>query len=72
MSPVPPRPGSDPTPREMAVLRLLLETGSYSGAARELSIAEATARGHVARIRSRLGVATTVQAVWALRDRLVA
>ncbi len=71
MNPDPLRaPGTDePTARELEVLTAVCREGT-KGAAHRLGIAPSTVRNTLVRIRARLGVSTTVAAVYVLRDRL--
>jgi DNA-binding CsgD family transcriptional regulator len=59
-----------PTRRELDCLRLYGIHGSARIVALELGISSATVRAHLAALRARLGVETTVQAIYRLRDRL--
>lgn len=63
---------ADPTPREMECLRAYALTGDYARAARLVGVSRSTLRGHLANVRLRLGVDSTVVAIWRLRDRLAA
>jgi DNA-binding NarL/FixJ family response regulator len=55
--------GSELTPRELEVLRLIAKGGSNKELASELAITEGTAKGHVNNILSKLGVSDRTQAV---------
>jgi NarL family two-component system response regulator LiaR len=67
----PPRP-RDFTPRELDVLRLVVEGLANKQAARRLGITEKTVKTHVSNILQKLGAADRTQAaVLAVRNRLV-
>ncbi|HET7030353.1 MAG TPA: LuxR C-terminal-related transcriptional regulator [Candidatus Limnocylindrales bacterium] len=71
MSPTSARLGSEPTARELSVLRMLAVDGrSHRQIADELEISPHTVRFHIERLRRRVGAATIAQATWLLRDRL--
>jgi DNA-binding NarL/FixJ family response regulator len=57
------------TPRQLAVLRAHVATGSYRCAAYQLGISYRTVRSHLVAVRLRLGVDTTEQAVYVLTAR---
>jgi DNA-binding NarL/FixJ family response regulator len=61
-----PSVSADVTPRQLAAIRAHLCTGTYKGAALRLGISPRTVRAHVARIRIRLNVETTEQAIYVL------
>lgn len=61
---------SEPTPRELTVLRAYAETGSTKAAGALLGIVPQTVRNHLLAIHRRLGVETSVEAVWRLRRQL--
>lgn len=61
-----------PTTAELRALRAYIEAGSARDAAARLGTSESTVKGHLANIRSKLGVKTTAQAVFLLHDRLAA
>lgn len=60
------------TKRERQALRAYATTGSYRLTGDELGLSEQTVRGYLARVRAKLGVPTTVQAVWIARASLEA
>lgn len=61
-----------PTLTEIRALRAYIRHGSAQSAAEALGLAESTVKGHLANIRSKLGVHTTAQAVFILHDKLAA
>lgn len=63
---------SDPTPAELAALRIYWREGDYARTAAVLGISEQAVRGRLRRVRRRLGVDSTMVAIYRLRDRLVA
>ena len=64
------RRGSNPTPREMDCLRAYARTGDYVQAALEVGVSRSTLSNHLVALRRRLGVDSTVQAAYLLRDDL--
>jgi DNA-binding NarL/FixJ family response regulator len=65
-------PGSELTARELDVLRLVAAGAPNKQIATELAISERTARTHVSRILSKLGLSSRTQAaMWAVREGLV-
>jgi DNA-binding CsgD family transcriptional regulator len=64
--------GSVPTPREMEVLLAFAMTGSTAEVGKLLRLGPQTVRNHLHAIHLRLGVATSVEAVWILRTQLEA
>lgn len=64
------REGSPPTARELEILGAYAARGSMKLTARALGISPDTVRRHLSNVRCRLGVDTTVQAIWILRDRI--
>ncbi len=67
-----PRPGSDLTERELAVLALMVEGLNNTQIAARLSVSPSTIKSHVSNVLSKLGVASRTEAVsLALRNRLV-
>ena len=64
-----PRAGAELTPRERAVLRLLVGGMANKQIARELGISEATVKAHLTSIFQRIGVNDRTQAaLWAQRN----
>jgi two-component system NarL family response regulator len=61
--------GSDLTPRELEVLKLIAKGKSNKEVASELAITEATVKGHVNNILSKLGVSDRTQAVTSALQR---
>jgi len=60
------------TPRQAQVLAVVVATASEKCAAAELGISPNTVHGHMRRIRVKLGVSNTAQAVYiAMRDGLL-
>ena len=71
MSPTSARPGSEPTPRELAVLRMIAIDGrSHRQVAEQLGISPHTVRFHLENVRRRVEAATIAQATFLLHDRL--
>jgi DNA-binding NarL/FixJ family response regulator len=65
-------PNEEPTPRQLWVLIVYIETGSRRAAAERLGVSEDTVRNTLAAIRHRLRVDTSVQAfAVAVRDGLI-
>lgn len=64
--------GDPVTPGELRALRAYLEAGSCKAAAHQLGLHEQTVKNELANIRAKLGVPTTVQAVFILHDKLAA
>ena len=62
--------GTDPTQRELDCLRAYARLGDYGRAAESLGIARGTLSNHLATLRIRLRVESTVEAIYQLRDRL--
>jgi DNA-binding NarL/FixJ family response regulator len=58
------------TERELVVVAAVLEAGSEKAAAHRLGLSHSTVKHHLARARSKVGVATTAQLVWILAPRL--
>jgi DNA-binding CsgD family transcriptional regulator len=64
-------PGTEPTKRELAVLRLVGVKGlGTRETADELGISPSTVRKHLENVRRRTGSGHIAQAVWALRELL--
>ena len=61
---------AEPTARELEVLVAFCTEQGTKGAARRLGIAPRTVVNHLVALRKRLGVKTTVAAVYLLRERL--
>ena len=57
------------TPRELEVLRLLVQGKSLSAVARELIIAEGTAKAHTQHIYEKVGVSRRQELLEAVRGR---
>lgn len=57
------------TPRQLEVLRTYAELGDYLATAHKLGITRATVNATLVSVRQRLGVQTTVQAVWLVFGR---
>lgn len=64
--------GTEPTQRELQVLLAFAMTGSTVAAGEKLGLVPQTVRNHLHAIHQRLGVSTSVEAVWILRSRLEA
>jgi DNA-binding NarL/FixJ family response regulator len=58
------------TDREVGVVAAVVATGSEKAAAHRLGLSHSTVKHHLARARSKAGVATTAQLVWILAPRL--
>jgi DNA-binding NarL/FixJ family response regulator len=58
--------------RELVTLIAYVETGSHRAGAHRLGISESTSRQRISSLIGRLGVRTTAQAVWVLREVLEA
>jgi DNA-binding NarL/FixJ family response regulator len=56
--------------REFVALIAYLECGSHRAGAHRLGISESTSRQRISSLIRRLGVRTTAQAVWVLREVL--
>ncbi|HUG15405.1 MAG TPA: tetratricopeptide repeat protein [Thermomicrobiales bacterium] len=68
----PPEPAADLTPREVEVLRLIVEGHSNQEIAARLFVSQHTVASHVAHILSKVGVESrTAAATWAMRHGLV-
>jgi DNA-binding CsgD family transcriptional regulator len=59
-----------PTEREVEILRVYIETGSYKGVAHRLALSESTVKNHMVTIRLKVGAMTTAEAVYLLHDRI--
>ena len=69
----PPAPGDDLTPRERAVLALMVEGLNNTQIAERLIVSPSTIKSHVSNILSKLGVASRTEAVaLAVRNQLIA
>ncbi len=66
----PRRPAQRATDREVGVVAAILVAGSEKAAAHRLGLSHSTVKHHLARARSKVGVATTAQLVWILAPRL--
>lgn len=56
--------------RELVALIAYLECGSHRAGAHRLGISESTSRQRISSLIGRVGVRTTAQAVWLLREML--
>jgi DNA-binding CsgD family transcriptional regulator len=54
------------SPRELECLLTYARIGDYEEAAKELGIARSTFRNHLVMVREKLGVESTIQALWAV------
>jgi LuxR family quorum sensing-dependent transcriptional regulator len=65
-------PGKQPTPRELAVLRLIAAGNTTDEIAKSLGLGEETIRSHLKKVQARLGARNRAQAVAeAIRHRLI-
>lgn len=64
-----PRSVAPLTRRQLEVLRTYAQTGDYQATATKLGIKRATVNATLVSVRQRLGVQTTVQAVWLVFGR---
>lgn len=58
--------------RELVTLLAYVETGSHKTAAHRLGISESTSRQRLSLLFGRVGAVNAAQAVWRLRDQLIA
>ena len=66
MAPADPPTGPSLTPRQLDVLRAVVEHGGHKGAAHALGLSAWTINSYLQDIRRRMGVETTEQAVYLL------
>lgn len=65
-------PTAEPTDVELYALRAYVRTGSVAAAAATLGLHPQTVKNHLASIRTKLRVHSTIQAAYLLHDKLVA
>jgi DNA-binding NarL/FixJ family response regulator len=63
---------SEPTARELVILRAYLDEGGTRPAAAKLGVAESTVKNTLQNLRSRIGARTTAEAAFRLHEKLVA
>lgn len=64
--------GDPLTAGELRALRAYVHAGSAKAAAHELGVHESTIKNHLANIRTKIGVSSTVAAVFKLHDQIAA